>query len=190
MGLLIRKTGGKNMSLFFSIILSILVAMVSLFSFIIEKLKRQKKLFFKDLITNYKYNFIACILLLLGSLLRMVLIDNYPFGLNQDEASIGYDAYSILKYGIDRNGISFPIHLISWGSGQNSLYAYMIMPFILFLDLVIMQYVFQWHYQVLLLYYLYIILLEVILEKKRCYIFRNFYYSTVAYDEKSLGVGV
>lgn len=53
-----------------------------------------------------------------------------PSGLNQDEASIGYEAFSILNFGVDRNGLSYPVFLISWGSGQNALYAYLIMPFI------------------------------------------------------------
>lgn len=53
-----------------------------------------------------------------------------PPGLNQDEASVGYDAYAILHYGVDRNGVSLPVHLIAWGSGQNALYAYLSMPFI------------------------------------------------------------
>lgn len=60
----------------------------------------------------------------------MIYIGTVPAGLNQDEASIGYDAYAILHYGIDRNGIHLPIHLIAWGSGQNALYAYLSMPFI------------------------------------------------------------
>lgn len=53
-----------------------------------------------------------------------------PGGLNQDEASIGYDSWALLHYGIDRNGSTFPAHLIAWGSGQNVLYAYFSMPFI------------------------------------------------------------
>jgi hypothetical protein len=53
-----------------------------------------------------------------------------PPGLNPDEASIGVESYYLFKYGMDRNGISYPVHLISWGSGQNALYAYMITPFI------------------------------------------------------------
>jgi dolichyl-phosphate-mannose--protein O-mannosyl transferase len=57
-------------------------------------------------------------------------ISNYPPGLNQDEASIGYDSFAILHYGMDRNGIAYPAMLISWGSGQNALYAYLAMPFI------------------------------------------------------------
>ncbi|CQR52351.1 putative membrane protein [Paenibacillus riograndensis SBR5] len=69
-------------------------------------------------------------LFVLGAIVRIIYLGSIPSGLNQDEASIGYDAYAILHYGIDRNGVHLPIHLIAWGSGQNALYAYLSMPFI------------------------------------------------------------
>jgi hypothetical protein len=56
-------------------------------------------------------------------------MDNPP-GFNQDEASIGYEAYALLYYGMDRHGYEWPIHLISWGSGQHILYAWLTIPFI------------------------------------------------------------
>ena len=61
---------------------------------------------------------------------RLILIGQVPYGLNQDEASAGYEAWSILNYGIDRHGISYPVHLIAWGSGQNIAYSWFCMPFI------------------------------------------------------------
>ena len=42
----------------------------------------------------------------------------------------GYEAYSILNYGIDRNGNFIPVFLVAWGSGQNVLLSYLIIPFI------------------------------------------------------------
>ena len=45
---------------------------------------------------------------LLGSLLRLIGLDVLPAGLNQDEASAGYDAYAILTHGMDRNGYPYP----------------------------------------------------------------------------------
>ncbi|MFC6653475.1 hypothetical protein [Paenibacillus rhizoplanae] len=75
------------------------------------------------------------LLFLLGAIVRILYITSIPPGLNQDEASIGYDAYAILHYGMDRNGVHLPIHLIAWGSGQNALYAYLSMPFILLFGL-------------------------------------------------------
>ncbi|MCQ3937684.1 MAG: hypothetical protein DPW18_11645 [Chloroflexi bacterium] len=53
-----------------------------------------------------------------------------PPGLNVDEASIGTEAYYLYKFGTDRYGLSYPVHLISWGSGQNALYAYLLIPFV------------------------------------------------------------
>ncbi|MFD0697459.1 glycosyltransferase family 39 protein [Paenibacillus sp. GCM10027628] len=70
------------------------------------------------------------LLFAIGMAVRVAGIDQVPPGLNQDEASIGYDAYALLHYGIDRNGFHNPVHLVSWGSGQNALYAYLAMPLI------------------------------------------------------------
>lgn len=75
------------------------------------------------------------LLFALGAIIRLVYIGSVPPGLNQDEASIGYDAYAILHYGIDRSGVHLPIHLVAWGSGQNALYAYLSMPFLLLFGL-------------------------------------------------------
>ena len=74
-------------------------------------------------------------ILLLGILVRVVGIGEAPRGFNQDEASAGYDAFAILKYGIDRNGMHNPVHLIAWGSGQNAAYSWLCMPFIALLGL-------------------------------------------------------
>lgn len=75
-----------------------------------------------------------CLLLLaiflVGILVRVVGISSAPRGFNQDEASAGYDAFAILKTGMDRNGIHNPVHLIAWGSGQNAAYSWLCMPFI------------------------------------------------------------
>lgn len=48
-------------------------------------------------------NKIIILIILIGILVRTVAISQYPKGLNTDEASIGYEAYSIANYGIDRN---------------------------------------------------------------------------------------
>lgn len=72
---------------------------------------------------------------IIGIFVRTYKFDEIPSGLNQDEASIGYEAFSILTTGADRNGYNYPIHLVSWGSGQNALYAYLSIPFVHFLGL-------------------------------------------------------
>jgi len=71
---------------------------------------------------------ITAVLVGLGA--RVFAFGEVPPGLNQDEASIGYEAWALLHYGVDRNGFSWPVHLTSWGSGQNALYAYLAIPFV------------------------------------------------------------
>ena len=76
------------------------------------------------------FSILAIVVLFFGCFIRLIYIDKYPVGLNQDEASSAYEAWSILNFGIDRNGQSFPVQFISWGSGQNVLYSYLMIPFI------------------------------------------------------------
>ena len=68
------------------------------------------------------------LLLVLGIVLRMAGLTALPFGLNQDEASAGYDAFALLHSGIDRAGDPWPVLFTSWGSGQNVLMSYLAMP--------------------------------------------------------------
>lgn len=80
--------------------------------------------------TGRREALLAGALLLLGALLRFAALGAYPPGLNQDEASIGYDAWCLLTSGIDRCGSPWPVLLTSWGSGQNVLYAWLSLPFL------------------------------------------------------------
>lgn len=75
---------------------------------------------------------LSIVAIVLGIGARVVSFGSMPPGLNQDEASIGYETWSLLNYGIDRNGVSWPVHFISWGDGQNALYAYVALPFVAF----------------------------------------------------------
>ena len=84
----------------------------------LENQKELKKIIFRVLI------------FVIGVFLRVYGIDKMPNALNVDEASSGYDAFSIMKYGVDRNGNSFPVVLYAWGSGQSVLYSLMSIPFI------------------------------------------------------------
>ena len=82
-----------------------------------------------------KYIIIIVLIFILGFAVRIIGIDVFPNGLNVDEASAGYEAYSIGNYGIDRNGKSMPVFLEAWGSGQNALYTYICIPFVKLLGL-------------------------------------------------------
>src|SRR5574344_59752 len=94
-----------------------------------------KKIGLKNWSIENKYKLLIYTILVIGMLIRTVEIANIPYGIGGDEASEGYEAYSLLHYGVDRHLKSFPVHFISWGSGQNSLYAYLDIPFIAILGL-------------------------------------------------------
>lgn len=113
------------MYILFSTLFSMVFCLFIIKDYIKEKDKKNKK---------FKY-LLYLIIIFVACFVRSIYLDKIPASLNYDEASIGYEAYSLTKYGIDRNGFSFPIHFISWGSGQNVLYAYILIPFIKILGL-------------------------------------------------------
>ena len=67
--------------------------------------------------------------------LRFWNLGNVPIGLNIDEASYGWDAYSLLKSGHDQWGIPWPLHLKSFGDYKPAALSYTMIPFIKFLGL-------------------------------------------------------
>jgi len=67
-------------------------------------------------------------IILIGFVLRLVSIDTHPVGFTPDEASFGYDAYSLLKTGKDQWGESFPLVFRSFGDFKLPLYTYLTMP--------------------------------------------------------------
>ncbi|MFH1186443.1 MAG: glycosyltransferase family 39 protein [Chloroflexota bacterium] len=75
------------------------------------------------------------LILALGIFARTWEFGRLPPGLNPDEASTGVEALNLLQYGTDRNGISYPVKFISWGSGQDVLYAYLLIPLVAALGL-------------------------------------------------------
>ena len=85
--------------------------------------------------TERRETVLVAVLLILGAAVRLALLGALPVGLNQDEASAGYDAFALLTAGIDRNGDAWPVLFASWGSGQNVLMSYLALPFIRLLGL-------------------------------------------------------
>ncbi len=67
-------------------------------------------------------------ILLIAFLLRVLYLDKFPVGFHADEASNGYDAYSILKTGRDQWGNFMPLVLKSFGDYKSPLYAYLTIP--------------------------------------------------------------
>lgn len=94
----------------------------------IRDCKKGKKI--KNILQENKYELITYFAMVVGFIIRLINLEKMPNGLIPDEASAGYEAFSILNYGTDRLGKSYPVFLISWGSGQNALYTYILIPFI------------------------------------------------------------
>lgn len=74
---------------------------------------------------NWKQVAIFLAVVLIAVALRFYQLDKIPPGLIIDEASEGYNAFSILHTGRDRYGQSFPILFRSFGSFQAPLYTYL-----------------------------------------------------------------
>jgi 4-amino-4-deoxy-L-arabinose transferase-like glycosyltransferase len=68
--------------------------------------------------------------MLLGFALRAYKLNSVPPGLTWDEASLGYNAYSLLKTGRDEYGSLLPLTLKSFGDYKPALYAYIDAPFV------------------------------------------------------------
>lgn len=71
-----------------------------------------------------KHSFLI-FLFLLAAFLRFYNLSTNPPALYWDEASLGYNAFSILKAGIDEHGVKFPItHFLAYGDAKPPLYVY------------------------------------------------------------------
>ncbi len=69
-------------------------------------------------------------LLIFGGFLRIYKIGSNPPHLTADEASLGYNAFSILKTGRDEYGEILPIIFKSFGDYKPGLYVYLTIPFV------------------------------------------------------------
>jgi hypothetical protein len=80
---------------------------------------------------NQKLRTIILILLILATalILRLWKLGSYP-ALNADEASIGYDAYSLINTGMDQHGNRWPIHFQSFNDYKPGLVVYLVLPFV------------------------------------------------------------
>lgn len=82
---------------------------------------------FKKLITG---NWLLVLILTIAAFLRLWQLGSVPPSLTPDEASLGYNAYSILKTGKDEYGQSLPIIFKSFGDYKPGLYVYLTVPFV------------------------------------------------------------
>jgi len=76
-----------------------------------------------------KWNKLILVCVLIGaSFLRLYQLGSNPPSLDWDEASLGYNAYSILKTGKDEYGNSFPFSIRSFNDYKPPLYTYLAIP--------------------------------------------------------------
>ncbi len=61
-------------------------------------------------------------------MLRVINLGGSPAGFTPDEASFGYDAYSIIKTGRDQWGMSLPLTFKSFGDFKLPVYTYLTIP--------------------------------------------------------------
>ncbi len=80
--------------------------------------------------------YLLIIILGLAFLLRVIFLGTIPNGFYCDEASNGYDTYSILQTGRDRYGEFLPLFLKGFGNDyRESIYVFLTLPFIKFFGL-------------------------------------------------------
>jgi asparagine N-glycosylation enzyme membrane subunit Stt3 len=80
------------------------------------------KMDIKSILTNKKT--LLLLICFLGLILRIYDLSNNPNGLYSDEASVGYNAYSILKTGADEHGVRMPIYFRAFGEYKHPVYIY------------------------------------------------------------------
>ncbi len=74
--------------------------------------------------------FFFLLIFALGMFLRFYKLGQIPAGINRDEASIGYNAYSILKTAKEEHGRLLPLFIESFGDWKLPAYQYLSIPFI------------------------------------------------------------
>ena len=68
------------------------------------------------------------VLFVISFSLRLYKLESVPSGAHPDEASWGYNAYSILKTGKDEHGASYPLIFKAFGDQKLPAYIYSLVP--------------------------------------------------------------
>lgn len=76
------------------------------------------------------YRVILFLILFLGFSIRIYNLSGVPAGFFADEASIGYNAYSILTTGADEFGVRFPVFFRAFGEYKSPIQTYSTVPLI------------------------------------------------------------
>lgn len=82
-----------------------------------------------DIFTN-KIKILLClvVLVIFSFAIRIYKVDTAPSGINADEASWGYNAYSILKTGKDEHDVLYPLIFKAFGDQKLPAYTYSLVP--------------------------------------------------------------
>lgn len=72
-----------------------------------------------------KTKLILALIIIFASFLRLFALNKIPSGVYLDEASLGYNAYSLIKTGADEYGKNWPIFFRSFSTFQSPLYTYL-----------------------------------------------------------------
>ncbi|MBI3103900.1 glycosyltransferase family 39 protein [Candidatus Daviesbacteria bacterium] len=75
-------------------------------------------------------NRLLLLIIIVFLITRLIKISEIPLSVYWDEASIGYNAYSILKTGKDEWGEFLPIHFRAFGEFKLPVYIYSVVPFV------------------------------------------------------------
>lgn len=94
----------------------------------IKNIKYTKQIFNRSRIS--KSNFVFFVIILLAFFLRFYDLSHVPPSASLDEASIGWNAYSIIKTGGDEYGNKFPLLLRAYDDWRPALYVYLVAPFV------------------------------------------------------------
>lgn len=70
-------------------------------------------------------SFLLIFIICIATFLRLYRLESVPPGLSQDETSIGYNAYSIIKTGKDEHVVSFPQNFKAFGEYKLPGYIYL-----------------------------------------------------------------
>lgn len=70
------------------------------------------------------------IFICIAAFIHLYRIGNIPNGIHVDEMGMGYDAWCLANFGVDRYLKSYPVYLTNFGGGQSALYAYLCMPLV------------------------------------------------------------
>lgn len=92
---------------------------------LVKMVRKLLELFMNNLIKKNLYSLLLISILLLSFFLRFYKLGINPPSLDWDEASIGYNAYSVLKTGADEYGNKFPLSFRSFEDYKPPVYFYL-----------------------------------------------------------------